>query len=272
MLNIFYNLVRVDYASLDKQLLREIQTTEAQGAATGTLSSGRTILIVCEAGAASLSVRCRLAWSQLYKVMSAHGLKIDRETGPMFVSEIGAQASNAAITVRSIVNGSAVFRSSLPANAKKAGMDIIDKELQHEIARMKAEADLLIAASENLQPTTSKPGISINGDGNVIISGDGNQVNVSTQINSEAATALVDALKLTLDRLHSIPPEPKIDASELKQLIGDAIDDVKAPKPNGLKVKVAVKTIAETIKFIPAFKAAYDTIKSAAALANIYLP
>lgn len=272
MLNTFYALARVEYASLDKQLQQEIKATEHKAAAAGALSSGRTILMVCEAGAASLSVRCRLAWTLLFKAMSAHGLKIDRETASLFLSELGAQASASANTVRSIVGGATVFRTSLPDNARQAGMKTIEEALEHELAKMKAETDLLVAAGENATPTAAQPTIAVNGDGNVIVVGDSNQVSVATQIDQQAAAALVAALNLTLDRLSALPPGAGIDATQVKQVVEETIAEIETPKPNGLKVSGAIKTVAETIKFIPSLKAAYDAIKSAAAMVGIHLP
>jgi len=272
MLNNFYALVRVEYSSFDSQLLHEIRSIDARATAKGMLNSGGTIRLVCEAGGHSLSVRCRMAWALLFKAMNAYGLAVDKETISLFLSELGAQATNADMTVRSIVNGSAVFRGSLPDSAKKAGMAIIDKKHEHEIAKMKADADLLAAASQNLKPAIPQPGIIISGDGNVIISGDSNQVNVSTQIDREAVTALASGMQLMLGQLHLIPPTANIDVREVNQLVEETLAELKATQPNGLKIKGSVKTIAETIKFIPALKAAYDTIKSAAAMANIYLP
>lgn len=274
MLNTFYDLARVDYASLDKQLLDQVQAIERKAAAAGTLASGGTIQLACEAGASSLAVRCRMAWAQLFKVMNAYAIKIDRDTAPLFLSELGSQAANSAMTVRAIVGGCAVFRAGLPDGAKQAGMDIIENALQQEVARMKAEMKLLIAASENVKPVSAPASIAINGDGNVVIAGDGNQVNALTQIDKAAAKSLTDALRATLEQLAALPTDADapVDVVEIKEIVEEALVEIQKPKPNKIKVTGAIKSIAETIKFVPALKAAYDIIKPAAAMAGISLP
>ncbi|MEP9377021.1 hypothetical protein ABLE91_09925 [Aquabacter sp. CN5-332] len=272
MINTFYDLTRVEYESLDKQLRRQIQVIERQAAAAGLISSGNTIFLACEAGANSLSVRSRMAWSLLFKAMKAYGIEINRATGPVFLSELGTQATNSSITVQAIIESCAVFRSGLPNNAKQAGMDIIQQALHHEVARMKAEVQLLVAASENMKPLTPQSRIEINGDGNVVVTGDGNQINAGTSIDSKAAAALADALKTTLDHLTVLPVETPINSAEIKELVEDALAEVKKSKPNKVKAVSAIKGIAETIKFVPDLKAAYDIIKPAAAMAGIYLP
>ncbi|MGJ0455053.1 MAG: hypothetical protein ACR65T_17770 [Methylocystis sp.] len=272
MLNTFYDLARVDSASLDKQLRGQVQAIERQAAAAGALASGRTILLACEAGADSLAARCRMAWAQLFKVMSAYAIKIDRDTGSLFLSELGSQAANSAITVRSIVGSCSVFRADLSDDAKQAGMDIIEKALQHEVARMKAEMKLLIAASENMKAVSAPPSIAITGDGNLVIAGDGNQVNALTQIDTAAAKSLTDALRATLEQLAALPADAPIDVVEIKEIVEEALVEVQKPKPNKIKVTSAIRSIAETIKFVPALKAAYDIIKPAAAMVGISLP
>ncbi len=272
MLNTFYDLVRVEYASLDKQLQDAIRAVERQASARGTLISGGTIQLACEAGTDSLAARCRKAWELLSKTMAAYGIEVNRESGPMFLSEVGSQAANSSIAVMAIVKGCAVFRVELPPNAMQAGMDIIEKALQHEFARAKAEVQLLVAASDNMKPTAHQPGITINGDGNVVNTGNGNQVNVATTIDTNAATALANALKASLDHLAALPAGTPIDADEVKELVEDALAEVQKPKPNKIKIGSAIKGIAEAIKFVPALKAAYDVIKPAAASAGIYLP
>ncbi|WP_146143953.1 hypothetical protein [Rhizobium sp. JAB6] len=272
MLNTFYDLLRVEYASLDKQLHGEIRAIEHQAAARGTLVSGGTIQLACEAGAVSLTARCRQAWEQLSRTMTANGIEIDRESGQLFLSEVGSQAENSSIAVKAIVKGCAVFRSELPANAMQAGMDIIEKALQHEFARAKAEVQLLIAASENMKPTAHQPGITINGDGNVLNTGNGNQINVATTIDTNAATALANALKASLDHLAVLPAGTPVDADEIKELVEDALAEVQKPKPNKIKIASVIKGFAEAIKFVPELKAAYNVIKPAAAVAGIYFP
>lgn len=272
MLNTFYDLLRVEYASLDKQLHGEIRAIERQAAARGTLASGGTIQLACEAGAVSLTARCRKAWELLSKTMTAYGIEINRESGPMFLSEVGSQARNSSIAVVAIVKGCAVFRAQIPANAMQAGMDIIEKAFQRESARVKAEVQLLVAASENMKATAHQPGITINGDGNVVNTGNGNQVNVATTIDTNAATALANALKASLDHLAALPTGTPVDADEVKELIEDALAEVQKPKPNNIKIASVIKGIGQAIKFVPDLKAAYDVIKPAAASAGIYLP
>ncbi|MFG1381304.1 hypothetical protein [Xanthobacter versatilis] len=272
MLNTFYDLARVEYASLDKQLRDKLQTIERQAAAAGALASGRTIMLACDAAADSLAVRCHMTWDQLFKAMSAYAIKIDRDTGSLLLSVLGSEATNSAITVRTIVERCAVFRSSLPDNAKQAGMDIIEKTLQYEVARMKAEVKLLVAASENQKPMSAAPSIAVTGDGNIVVTGDSNQVNALTQIDTAAAKSLTNALKATLEHLHTLTADGPVDVVEIKEIVEEALVEIQKPKPNKIKVTSAIKGIAETIKFVPALKAAYDIIKPAAATAGIYLP
>jgi hypothetical protein len=272
MLNTFYDLARVDYASLDKQLRGQVQVIERQAAAAGALAHGGTIALACEAGADSLAFRCRMAWTQLFKVSSAYAIKIDRDTGSLFLSELGSQAANSAITVRSIVESCAVFRSGLSDDAKQAGMDIIAKALHHEVARMKAEMKLLIAASENVKTVSAPPSIAITGDGNLVIAGNGNQVNALTQIDTVATKSLTNALRATLEQLAALPADAPIDVVEIKEIVEEALVEVQKPKPNKIKLTSAIKSIAETIKFVPALKATYEIIKPAAAMVGIDLP
>ncbi|MFH1555664.1 MAG: hypothetical protein ABII76_12500 [Pseudomonadota bacterium] len=272
MRNTFHDLVSVDYASLDKQLCSQVQAIERQAAATGSLASGKTILLVCKAGVDSLVARCSMAVTQLFKTMNAYAIKIDRDTGSLFLSELGSQAANSAISVRAVVESCAVFRSGLTDNAKRAGMDIIDKALQHEVARMKAEMKLLIAASENVKPLSASPPININGDGNVVNVGDGNYVNALTQIDTVAAKSLTEALRVTVEQLVALPVDAPIDVAEIKEIVEDTISELQKQKPNKMKVATAIKSIAEIIKFVPALKGAYDIIKSAAAIVGISLP
>lgn len=273
MLNTFYDLFRVEAKSLDAQLHGAIQAIDRKAAAAGMLLSGNTIILVCEAGATSLSVRCRMAWSLLFKSMAAYDIEVNGETVSLFLSQLGSQSANAAISVKSIVRTSAVFRRLKPDGAAlKAGIAIIDQALDHEVAKMKAEAALLVAATSRAKVATPQPTITITGDGNVFVMGDSNQVNASLQIDTQTSAALLEALKLTLEALSTVRAVDGRNVQEIEELVADTIKTIDAPRPNGLKIKASIKAIAETIKFIPALRPAYDTIKSAAALIGIYLP
>ena len=270
MLNTFYSLISVEYDNLDKQLRSSIQIIERQAAASHAIGSSRTALLVCEAGAASLSRRCRMAWTQLYRVLSAHEVEVTADTAPEFLSELGAQASHALQTVRTVVGNSAVFRMS-GGEAKMAFMKTIDDAFDQELALMKAEADLLVASSKRAK-TVASQSVVINGNGNLVVTGDGNQVSSFAQIDSQTSAAIVEAMRLTIENLRSTPPEANVAIDDLKQIAEEVITEVEAPKPNVLKVKGAIKTVAETIKFIPSLKAAYESVRPAAAMLGIYLP
>lgn len=271
MLNTFYDLTRRDGGSFDQQLRSEVQAIERKASAAGMLGSGNTIYSVCRAGADSLSDRCRAAWAQLFRGMSAYGIKIDRETGSLFLSELVSQAAHSMMAVRVIVGAAGVFRS-ISGNGNRAGMDILEKALEDEIARMKVEVSLLVAESENLSPMSVPPLIQIFGDANNVVAGNGNQVNTHTQIDTTTAKSIADALSAILAQLAALPPDAPADVTGIREKVEVALAEVQKQKPNPLTVTSAIKVVAETIRFVPALKAAYDTIKPAAAMAGIYLP
>lgn len=272
IIQIFYTLVRIEYEELDKQLRSQLLEIERRAAAAGALASSRTILIAGEAGRDSLVIRCRMAQAQLLKAMTAFGVKIDRGVGPLLLSELGSEAARSAMTVQAIVSGCTVFRTNTASNVKQAAMDMIEKALQNEMSRASAELQLHIAASDNGATMISSPSISINGDGNVVVSGHSNHVNSTINFDADAVKSLNDAMQTTLRKISEIPTGTFANVEDLKTMVEETLDEIQKPKLNKIKLSSAIKGIAETIKFVPALKSAYDAIKAAAALAGVSLP
>lgn len=270
IINIFYDLWRLEGAKFDSELRFEIQAIERRAASKGMLASGETIHLICEAGANSLRSRCRMSYTELLRVMNAHAIEINRETGTFFLSEIGARSSESAAFVQAIVSGAAVFRSGVPSSALRIVVDRINQTHRDEIARMNSEVSLLIATSENVRPMGGASTIAITGDGNIVVAGDDNDVTAFTQIDTAAASMLADALKLTLRDLRDLSADGRVD--HLKALIEKGLSEIEAPEPNKGKIFATIRNVAEVIKFLPELKAAYEAIKSAAALLGLDIP
>lgn len=264
MLNNFHDLARLEFSNLDQQLHRDIGSIESECSAKGLAISGVAVSRICEAGAGSLAIRCRIGYQLLFNTMNAYGVELDRDSMGLFLSELGAQASNSFIAVNAIVQGSGVFSSQVPEPAKSAGLAFIARALQDETARAKAEAQLLVAAMASRKRPMQPTNISISGDGNVVVAGDLNQVNTATSFDAGAADALAKALEASLRHLTSLPDGSIADAKEIKELFDQAIAEVQKPKPNKLTAMSLIKGIAETIKFVPAMKAAYDILQPVA--------
>lgn len=256
--NAFLNLVRVQEDRFFRQLHDEVQRLERQASVHQALANSRTVLLIQERCTNLLSTRLHAIWGDLVRAADAHGIELTTDRIKSFFEAFAGPAREAASAVQRVFGNSAVFRSGLN-DLRPRCLANIDEFLAAEIEGIKAEA--AVVAAKNGRPGASRsPTISVQGDGNVVVTGDSNWVSNTTRFEGKSAQSLCAMLQFVLEQLERAPPIEAFDVDELKQLVQESIREAQQHKPNTLKLKGVLRTITDAVKLVPAMKEAYDTI------------
>lgn len=256
--NDFLNLVRAHQDRFAKQVHDEVRKLERQAAAASALGNSRTAIAIQEACVSLMESRLQIIWENLLQASSAHGIVLKKDNVPAFFETFASPASETLHCVLTTFGNSAVFRSGLN-DLRAPCSEAVREHHASEIGRLRAEASVL-AARNALPEPARQAAITVTGSNNVINTGDRNWIAHSSRVDTGAAEALTAVLQGVLAELDKAPVIEAFDREELREIIRDSIREAQRAKPNGLKLKSSLRTIAEAVKLVPAMKDAYDTI------------
>ncbi len=272
ILDSFNGLIAVETANLDDRIADEIGRAAMEASAAGRSRSGAAMRQVAMVAVHSIPVRAQLAFETLLKAMQAHGSGVSANNRDEVIAVLGTFLSDQHNRLVPLIANSSTFKGNNIASAPfiKPITDVVLREtnrLKENITLMAATASQQPAAAPGATPT-----MHFHGNVGVIQTGD-HAVGISHQtIDASAREGLEQALDLLAAALAKETALPAQFKSEVEETVRDTRTELAKPTPNTTKIKGYVTAVADVVRFVPALKPCYDTLKWSATFVGVTLP
>jgi hypothetical protein len=257
-------MVRVEFEEREEQLGREIVVEKNQAAMHGVGSSSAVVERVYELCAHDIAIRTRIVWQNLVRFLSLTGL---------VASDALAQELKTVVQSYHPLIYTHPFQRLQKVSTNFASRR--DLSQAWERARTKVEADIdhfvMLLQRAQEQQSGSQPVFHISSVG-AIQTGLGATANIVMNIGPQEREELARALDTVKESLSKVETVPADQIADVVELVDEAKTEIGKPKPNTLRLRSALSTIATAIQTIGSLQPAYQALKAALLPLGIMLP
>ncbi|MFD9902613.1 hypothetical protein [Mesorhizobium sp. NPDC059025] len=219
-------------------------------------------------------IYAQTAFNLILRCATAYGLRLDRSNVMYFEARLSERIQWESGYLNDLVQISAPFRNSVPANLLASIMSDLNKVTSLELQRISGELNLTAASNARVADVPApNTHVIVNAPVGVLQTGAGSYGVASFTIDSSAADALGKAFEDIQGQLSVLSDKDVgFNRQEILDMVMEAQAETKKERPNSTKLKAFVTGVGSAISFTPKLKAASDTLKWAGALVSIPLP
>lgn len=261
----------------ENKLSENIAGIRAELSSRGMYGSSTHVLMVQRACAEAVAERGKFIWEILFRciktVETQYDIDLEQQLKSFVSNHIPEKIENLNSRVLEAAQQARMQNlSALPDEVGKARNVALDT--------LHAEIDLFLMQLKHApsKATPYSPSQIYIQHSNVgtIQTGSHSIANVSQKIDSNAVTALNDALVKLASELKSVDDLPNYEKSEIVEMVDEGIIELAKEKPNFSKLKSYISVIGtavgNTVGFAANLKPAYESLKAGALLIGINLP
>lgn len=270
----FHEIITHEMFEMNRTLAGVLDATHASMIGRGLGQSGPAMQALAQDAINSLKARAQLILGQLLRCLTAHRVALTDDTVAEASMLLGDAIQAEAQMVRGRLFGNPLFHMHGPLElATRQIQSAYDQEGPRLITRLTVELKLAAAASS--PPAASSqaaPSFTFHGPVGLVQTGDGSQAMVHQHVDAGLRNEIASALQDLLERLDKTENNSIGNRAELRELIVEAKAEAEKPEPNTLKLSSALRTIAETTKFVGSLGTAYQALKPLLSFFGIHLP
>lgn len=265
-------LIQVEFQERRQQLSREIELVHNEMAERGIGRSGIAVARIRELCAREVGIRARIVWQMLLKVISSMGVEPSETLAQDLKAEVERYLPPDLPELTQIVKRQAdrVRIEQTPSALKEART--------HALNKVGVEIDLFVhslmsrAQAREGQAASPPPVIHIHSPVGVIQTGPGATANVLQDLGTDGREALLQALHQISEYLASVRELPGSSKEEVLELVEEGVTEIQKEKPNGMRLRSILTTVAPAIQTVATLHSTYQALKAAASLLGISLP
>ena len=242
----------------------------------GILHSGITIKELSRVKSEEIKLRVEKAWEVAHRFIQTAGISYSEALADELKKLVEGSMTEDLREIKESAQKLMVIETPLSDLYRKSEAQLHVVRLR-ELAIINTEIDLFVLHLKNkekMDKSVSNTHVHMAPHSNVgaIQIGEYSTANIMQNINTEAQTQILQALKdieVLINRLDSISDCPK---SEIIELLHEGQEEIQKQKPNKSKLREHLSTICMSIQTIASLKPAYDLLKVGAASFGINLP
>ncbi len=268
----FETLLSVETTKLNDVTSKELSKKAAWLAGRGILQSSAALTAQSEIAIGTISIFAQTAFNIITRTMTAHAIAIAGSNCADVESVVRSAITTEINTLVKMLLDQPSFRW-----AATEGDEVLKKVKasgELEVTRISAEISLIAVANDKRASTvdTKHAHLVFNGPVGIVQTGPGSIGTAVQHIDGATREHLEKALGEVLDAIQANGSEFPFDKSEVEELVIEGQNELRKDKPNHTKLKGIVSGIGGAIAYAPKLKAAYDTVKWAAAFIGVNLP
>ena len=197
-LDTFATLADVEMKKLDEQVRHGFNRVIREASKAGMINSSNAMVVVAAEAANSVPVRAHTLQNLMVRCLSDYGVPMSKATAEWATERLRTYLVHQCGSLRDLVRATAPFQGSLSygAAASDAALSDIDNKAMHELRRIEAAFNLMVAAASRQGASDNNSGSQTNvfhGPVNVV-QGPGSYSVAQLNLNADAKDKLVSAL------------------------------------------------------------------------------
>ena len=263
VLECFRDLMDAELRPRDYPVRVQVQASDRGGGA----NSGRAIFARVGIGEAELSERAKIIWEGLKRCIGAYQKSAAADS---MKSAINEQLRYWIMGESNVIRG-LVDAAWAPANARGEVLGLVIKRQDDLIKKYQSEASFYVHELMNPPKKSESPaGVSIGTNFGAVAVGRSAQAHSHTEIagNVQLVRSL-EELRASFEQAPGLTPEQRSDSIDV---IAEAINAAREPKPNKLKLLGLLSGVAGAVTFLADAPHAWESVKATAATMGITLP
>lgn len=265
-LDIATNRIRIEYRDRERSLRADVEKIKGEMVKRGVLHSGMTVSAIRNVVRREYEVRGMLAWEIIARVMS--GLTPTENSKELESRVKQVVADRLAKDCPDLIK-EYDFIDRIGVGSKQP----IDELRQEALDKVYSEIDI---AFLHLKRSHDQSGggtvVNIYQPLGIVQTGPGANASLSQHFRIEEREALASALERVLEVVSFAEELSPNERKNLAEVVSDGIEEARKPDPNMLKLRMSVGGAATAVQTLGSASAAYQAVKSAAALVGIPLP
>jgi hypothetical protein len=258
-------------ADRDSQLRTDISKIRNEMAGRGVLQSGMTFSRIHSLCKTEIRNRARIVWQILFRALNTVKVHYSEELATALKKEVEKYFP------KNLPKFNPILKEAAQLSNYKGKLPDLSNDRARALAEVYGEIDLYVLALHSADEEEEKSGAQQNiykfySPVGAVQTGQNAIANVVQTIDSQDREILLQALdtiKQSLAVSEELASYPK---EEIIDLVEEAKTEIKKDKPNGLRLRSIITTVATAIQTVSILQKAYQALKVAVLPLGIQLP